>query len=79
MEQEMVGNSSNLSLENTGDEVIPEDISLPSQFLLPNLDDSSSDEETRITELKTEVELTGHNNGIYIYIIYSRIYTISFT
>ena len=61
--QELVGNSSNLSLENTGDEVIPEDISLPSQFLLPNLDDSSSDEETRITELNTEVELTGHDNG----------------
>ena len=61
--QELVGNSSNLSLENTGDEVIPEDISLPSQFLLPNLDYSSSDEETRITELNTEVELTGHDNG----------------
>ena len=60
--QELVGNSSNLSLENTGDEVIP-DISLPSQFLLPNLDDSSSDEETRITELNTEVELTGHDHG----------------
>ena len=61
--QELVGNSSNLCLENTGDEVIPEDISLPSQFLLPNLDDSSSDEETRITELNTEVELTRHDNG----------------
>ena len=55
--------SSNTSLENTSDEVIPKDISLPSQFLLPNLDDSSSDEETRITELNTEVELNGHNNG----------------
>ena len=43
--------------------MIPEDISLPSQFLLPNLDDSSSDEETRVTELYTEVELTGHDNG----------------
>ena len=44
--QELVGDNSNLSLENTGDKVIPEDISLPSQFLLPNSDDSSSDEET---------------------------------
>ena len=63
VEQELVGKSSNTSLENTGDKVIPEDISLPSQFLLPNLDDSSSDEETRITELNTEVELNGHDNG----------------
>ena len=36
VEPELVGKSSNTSLENTGDEVIPEDISLPSQFLLPN-------------------------------------------
>ena len=63
VEPELVGKSSNTSLENTGDEVIPEDISLPSQFLLPNLDDSSGDEETRITELNTEVELNGHDNG----------------
>ena len=63
VKQELVGKSSNSSLENTGDKVIPEDISLPSQFLLPNLDDSSSDEETRITELNTEVELNGHDNG----------------
>ena len=53
--QELVGDNSNLSLENTGDKVIPEDISLPSQLLLPNIDDSSSDEETRVTELNTEV------------------------
>ena len=63
MGQELVEDNSNLSLENTGDRVIPEDISLPSQFLLPNLDDSSSDEETRITELNTEVQLTEHDNG----------------
>ena len=62
IEQELVGKSSNTSLENTSDKVIPEDISLPSQFLLPNLDDSSSDEETRITELNTEVELNGYDN-----------------
>ena len=63
VEPELVGKSSNISLENTSDEVIPEDISLPSQLLLPNLDDSSSDEETRITELNTEVELNGHDYG----------------
>ena len=40
------------SLEESGDKVIPEDISLPSQFLLPNLDDSSVENETEITELK---------------------------
>ena len=51
------------NLEDTGDNVIPKDISLPSQFLLPNLDDSSSDEETGVTELHTEVEFTEHDNG----------------
>ena len=49
-------NHSHPSLEESSDKVIPADISLPSQFLLPNLDDSSSDEETRITELNTEAE-----------------------
>ena len=63
VEQESVGKESNTSLEDTSDKVIPEDISLPSQFLLPNLDDSSSDEETRITELNTEVELNGYDKG----------------
>ena len=38
-------------------------VTLPSQFLLPNLDDSSGDEETRITELNTEAELNGCDNG----------------
>ena len=60
---EFIVEVSTLDLENTGDNVIPEDISLPSQFLLPNLDDSSSDEEAGVTELHTEVELTGHDNG----------------
>ena len=49
--------TSHPSLEESSDKVIPEDISLPSQFLLPTLDDSSSEEETEITELKTEAEL----------------------
>ena len=60
---EFVVEDSTPDLENTGDEVIPEDISLPSQFLLPNLDDSSSDEETGVTELHTEVEFTEHDSG----------------
>ena len=63
VEQESIGKESNISLEDTSDKVIPEDVSLPSQFLLPNLDDSSSDEETRITELNTEVELNGYDKG----------------
>ena len=50
-------------LEITSEDVIPEDISLPSQFLLPNLDDSSSNEETEVTELYTEVEPTINDSG----------------
>ena len=61
--QESVGKESYISSEDSSDKVIPEDVSLPSQFLLPNLDDSSSDEETRITELNTETELNGCDNG----------------
>ena len=49
--------ASHPSSEESSDKVIPENISLPSQFLLPALDDSSSEEETEITELKTEAEL----------------------
>ena len=63
VEPELVVENSTLDLESTGDNVIPEDISQPSQFLLPILDDSSSDEETGITELHTEVELTEYDNG----------------
>ena len=47
-----------VDVETTSDDVIPADISLPSQFLLPNLDDSSSNEETEVTELYAEVEPT---------------------
>ena len=45
----------------SSDEINPEDVSLPSQFLLPNLDDSSDDEDTKFTELVTEAEI---NNTI---------------
>ena len=54
--------TSHPSLEESSDKAIPEDISLPSQFLLPTLDDSSSEEETEITELKTEAELHDIDN-----------------
>ena len=54
--------TSHPSSEESSDKVIPEDISLPSQFLLPTLDDSSSEEETEITELKTDAELHDIDN-----------------
>ena len=44
-------------MEESSDEIIPEDVSLPSQFLLPNLDDSSDNEDTEVTELITEAEI----------------------
>ena len=58
--------SDNVSLiadDDSSDKLIPMDVSLPSQYLLPNLDDSSSDEETKVTELCTEIEPTIHDNG----------------
>ena len=61
--QESVGEESYISSEDSSDKVISEDVSLPSQFLLPNLDDSSNDDETRITELNTEAELNRCDNG----------------
>ena len=63
MKSESVVEDTTSDLEITSDDVIPEDISLPSQFLLPNLDDSSSNEETEITELYTEVEPTIDSSG----------------
>ena len=49
--------------DDSSHKLIPMDVSLPSQYLLPNLDDSSSDEETGVTELCTETEPTIHDNG----------------
>ena len=60
---ELVVEKTTQDLESTGGDVIPEDVSLPSQFLLPNLDDASRDEETGITELHTEVEPTDNDHG----------------
>ena len=59
-------NTDNVSLkadEDSSDKLIPMDVSLPSQYLLPNLDDSSSDEETEVTDLCTEVEPTINDSG----------------
>ena len=58
--------SDDISLKTDGDssdKLIPMDISLPSQYLLPNLDDSSSDEETEVTELCTKTEPNIYDNG----------------
>ena len=58
--------SDNVSIktdEDSSDKLIPMDVSLPSQYLLPNLDDSSSDEETEVNELYTEVEPTINDIG----------------
>ena len=55
---ESVVEDATVDVETTSDDVIPADISVPSPFLLPNLDDSSSNEETEVTELYTEVEPT---------------------
>ena len=60
---ESVVEDATVDVETTSDDVIPADISLPSQFLLPNLDDSSSNEETEVTELYTEEEPTINDSG----------------
>ena len=60
---ESVVEDTTVGVETTSDDVIPEDISLPSQFLLPNLDDSSINEVTEVTELYTEVEPTIDDSG----------------
>ena len=54
---ESVVEKPHVTMEDSGNEEIPADISLPSQFLLPNLDDSSSNGEAEITDLTTEAEV----------------------
>ena len=49
--------------EGSSDKLIPMDVSLPSQYLVPNLDDSSINEETEVTELCTEIEPTIDDHG----------------
>ena len=63
VKSDSVVDDTTVDVETTSDDVIPADISLPSQYLLPNLDDSSSNEETEVTELYTEVEPTTDDSG----------------
>ena len=51
--------SDNVSIqtnEDSSDKLIPMDVSLPSKYLLPNLDDSSIEEDTKVTTLNTEAD-----------------------
>ena len=48
-----------LSNEGSSDELIPMDVSLPSKYLLPNFEDSSVEEDTKVTTLQTEADI--HN------------------
>ena len=41
--------------------MIPEDIDLPPQYLVPHSDDSSVKEDTAITELNTELQVNESN------------------
>ena len=63
VKSESVVEDTTADVEITSEDMIPEDISLPSQFLLPNLDDSSSNEETEVTELYSEVKPTIDDSG----------------
>ena len=45
--------------EGSSDELIPMDVSLSSKYLLPNFDDSSIEEDTKVTTLSTEADI--HN------------------
>ena len=51
--------SDNVSIktdEDSSDKLIAMDVSLPSQYLLPNLDDSSIEEDTKVTTLNSEAD-----------------------
>ena len=45
------------SMADSGDELIPMDVSLPSKYLLPNLDDYSMEGDTKVTTLNTEADI----------------------
>ena len=56
------GNESGLDdSTGTGEHMIPEDIDLPSQYLVSHSDDSSVKEDTAITELNTESQVNKSN------------------
>ena len=46
----------------TGEHLIPEDIDLPSQYLVTNSDDSSAKEDTTITELNVDSQVNKSNS-----------------
>ena len=51
--------SDNVSItdEDSSDKLIPMDVSLPSQYLLPNLDNSSIEEDTKVITLDSEADI----------------------
>ena len=51
-----------LSNEGSSDKLIPMDVSLPSKYLLPNFDDSSVEEDTKVTTLQTEADIHNADN-----------------
>ena len=54
-----INRSDNVSIqtnEDSSEKLIPMDVSLPSKYLLPNLDDSSIEEDTKVTTLNTEAD-----------------------
>ena len=50
-------NESLKTIEDSSDGLIPRDVSLPSKYLLPNLDDSSMEEGIEITTLDTKADI----------------------
>ena len=46
----------------TGEHLIPDDIDLPSQYLVTNGDDSSAKEDTTITELNVDSQVNKSNS-----------------
>ena len=49
--------------DDSSDKLIPMDVSLPSQYLLPNLDDSSIEEDTKVTTLDSEADIPERDKG----------------
>ena len=47
----------------TGEHMIPENVDIPSQYLVPHSDDSSFKEDTAITELNTELQINEPNTA----------------
>ena len=58
-----------LSNEGSSDELIPMDVSLPSKYLLPNFDDSSVEEDTKVTTLQTEADIHSADKTAEMYLV----------